>query len=62
MKFIEHAFERFQERSFTPEMAMKLINGKRLLMCSKSNPNRYFAIGMVFSEILPYLLPYPQKP
>ena len=50
MKFIEHAFERFQERSFTPEMAMKLINGKRLLMCSKSNPNRYFAIGMVDGE------------
>lgn len=50
MKFIEHAFERFQERSFTPEMAAKLVNGKRLLMRSRSNPDRYFAIGLVDGE------------
>lgn len=47
MKFIDHAFERFDERQFTPEMAVKLINGKRLLFPSKSNPDRYIAIGLV---------------
>ena len=47
MKFIEHAFGRFHERSFTPEMAVKLVNGNRLIFPSKSNPERYIAIGVV---------------
>jgi len=41
MKFIDHALGRFEERLFTPEMAVKLISGKRLLTRSRSNPNRY---------------------
>jgi len=47
MKFVDHAFGRFNERQFTPEMAVKLINGKRLLRRSDSNPDRYVAIGCV---------------
>lgn len=47
VKFIKHAFDKFDERSFTPEMAAKLVNGKRIVMRSKSNPNRYIALGAV---------------
>ena len=50
MKIIDHAFERFEERVFTPEMAARLVNGKRLLRRSKSNPSRYKAIGKVDGE------------
>lgn len=45
MKFIDHAFGRFDERTFTPEMAAKLVRRKALIRRSKSNPNRYIAIG-----------------
>ena len=47
MKFIKHAFEKFDERTFTPEMAAKLMNGKHILKQSKSNPDRYLALGSV---------------
>ena len=47
MNIIDYAFEKFDERTFTPEMAAKLVNGKRLLKPSKSNPDRYIAIGKV---------------
>ena len=47
MKIIDHAFDKFAERIFTPEMAAKLVNGKRILRQSKSNPDRYIAIGEV---------------
>lgn len=47
MKFIRHSFDRFSERAFTPEMAAKLLNGKHILNRSKSNPDRYLALGAV---------------
>lgn len=47
VKIIKHAFDRFDERYFTPEMAAKLVNGKRIIMRSKSNPDRYIALGAV---------------
>lgn len=47
MKFIKHSFDRFDERDFTPEMAAKLVNGKHILRQSKSNLERYIALGAV---------------
>ena len=51
MKIIKHAFEKFDERMFTPEMAAKLINGNRVLIPSKQQKDRYIAIGEIDGEI-----------
>jgi hypothetical protein len=32
MKIIKHAFEKFDERTFTPEMAAKIVKGNRILI------------------------------
>lgn len=51
MKIIKHAFEKFDERTFTPEMAAKIVKGNRILISSKSNPDRYIAIGRIDGDI-----------
>ena len=51
MKIIKHAFEKFDERMFTPEMAAKLINGNRVLIPKKKKKDRYIAIGEIDGEI-----------
>ncbi|MBR4916390.1 MAG: BrnT family toxin [Fibrobacter sp.] len=51
MKIIKHAFEKFDERAFTPEMAAKIVKGNRILISSKSNPDRYIAIGKIDGDI-----------
>ena len=51
MKIIKHAFEKFDERTFTPEMAAKIVKGNRILISSKSNPDRYIAIGKIDGDI-----------
>lgn len=51
MKIIKHAFEKFDERTFTPEMAAKLVNGNKVLIPSKQENDRYIAIGELDGEI-----------
>ena len=51
MKIIKHAFEKFDERMFTPEMAAKLVHGRCMFRLSKNFPNRYLAIGEVDGKI-----------
>ena len=51
MKIIKHAFDRFDERIFTPEMVAKIVNGNRILIPSKSDPDRYIAIGEIDGDI-----------
>ena len=48
MKFVDHAFGRFNERQFTPEMAVKLINGKMEKFKIAKNPD------LTEDEILEY--------
>ena len=51
MKIIKHAFEKFDERTFTPEMAAKLVNGNSVLIPSKQQNDRYIAIGELDGDI-----------
>ena len=51
MKIIKHAFEKFDERTFTPEMAAKLVHGRCLFRRSNSFPDLYIAIGEVDGKI-----------